>query len=193
MNLYLVLCLGMMGLRLSSADLDLSDLKRELDEQKERLAVLEKELGPNTSPAKNPAVLPELLTKRAQYGYDTVVFSASLNVPFDSSRHNSPIPFDTVTINEGNGYSSATGVFTTPRDGVYMFYTSVAVNGDDAVHAQLQKNGVSQCACTSTHYGSGSCMVIIPLTVGDKVFVKEVFGTHLRAEHLTTFNGMFVI
>ncbi|XP_021360766.1 EMILIN-1-like [Mizuhopecten yessoensis] len=192
MKLYLVLCLIIIGPWVSSADPDMLELQRDLVEQKQRIEVLEKEWRHHNNPAVT-SVLTELLTKRNADGYDTIAFSATLGVPFDSSGHNNPIPFDAVKTNEGNGYSPTTGVFIAPRNGIYMLFASVTVNGDDGVHAQLQKNGLTQCACVSTHYASGSCMVIIPLDVGDKVWVKEVYGTHVRAEHLTTFNGMLVI
>jgi hypothetical protein len=37
----------------------------------------------------------------------------------------SPIVFNVVTHNDGNGYSSQTGVFTAPTAGDYIFYAKV--------------------------------------------------------------------
>ncbi|XP_033731791.1 complement C1q-like protein 4 [Pecten maximus] len=189
MNLYLVFCVCFIGPSVSFPDTEVLKLQRELNKQKQRLDVFEKELRRNDNTAIN-SVLPALLAKR---DYEGVAFSATLSVAFDSSGHNKPIPFDTVNANSGNGYSPSTGVFTAPQAGMYMLYTSLSVDGDDALHAELQKNGAPQCACTSTHYGSGSCMVIIPLSVGDKVFVKEIYGRHVRGDHLATFNGWLVL
>ncbi|XP_069102694.1 heavy metal-binding protein HIP-like [Argopecten irradians] len=191
MNLYFILFFGFVGVAV--ADPNLLELQRELNDQKQRLDMLEKELR-NKDKTEMQSVLSALLTKRAGgVSYEGVAFSATLSQTFDSSGHNKPIPFDSVKINAGNGYSPSTGVFTAPNDGVYMLYTSLSVNGDDALHAELLKNGVTQCQCTSTHYGTGSCMVIIPLSTGDTVLVKDVFGVHVRGSHLSTFNGLMIL
>lgn len=77
-------------------------------------------------------------------------------------------------------------------NGLYQLYASIAVDGDDAVHAYLEKNGQPLCACTAVHYSTGSCMVIVPLVEGDTVWMREAFGIHVRAGKLSTFTGLLL-
>lgn len=106
--------------------------------------------------------------RRASGNYsDTVAFSAALGTTFDSSGHNSPILFDVVHANAGNGYSAATGTFTCP--------------------------GQKLCGSPATRYTAGSCMVIVPLAVGDHVWVRDQFGKHVRGDLTSTFNGFLIL
>lgn len=82
------------------------------------------------------------------------------------------------------------GIFRVPTDGLYQLYASVAVDGDNAIHAYMERNGNRLCAATATHYSTGSCMVIVHLNEGDTVWVREAFGTLVRGGGLSTFAGI---
>ncbi|KAJ8302275.1 hypothetical protein KUTeg_021262 [Tegillarca granosa] len=47
------------------------------------------------------------------------------------------IRFENVLLNEGNGYNSATGEFTAPTDGVYVFSWTILTKETQAIAADL--------------------------------------------------------
>ena len=105
--------------------------------------------------------------------------------------------FPHVITNKGQGYSSSSGKFTAPRDGTYVF-TVTAVSYDsnhlrlDIVHDGVRK--VRTYSHSSTHYQTGTNLVVLELDRGDAVWVKRHRGrgydTH--SVPLTTFSGFIL-
>ena len=100
--------------------------------------------------------------------------------------------YDKIYTNVGGAYDNNTGVFHPTIDGLYQIYASIAVDGDDAVHAYIERNGQAICGLTATHWSTGSCMVIISLQEGDTVWVREVFGKLVRAAKVSAFTGLLL-
>ncbi|KAG7999394.1 Leukocyte cysteine proteinase inhibitor 1 [Nibea albiflora] len=59
----------------------------------------------------------------------TVAFTAKLNAGDSHPKQSGVLKFKTVLVNEGEGYSPGTGVFTCPADGFYYFIVHVSVHG----------------------------------------------------------------
>lgn len=66
-------------------------------------------------------------------GISPVIFSAYLNTSIPNATGDGtavdPIIFDTTTINVGSAYNTATGIFTAPVTGTYLFTFCVTVSG----------------------------------------------------------------
>lgn len=104
------------------------------------------------------------------------------------------VRFDTVLLNEGNGYSGSTGQFTAPTKGVYVFDWTITVDNGDTFFTEIVKNGsafgYNNCAAKSQNYERNcSTTSRIRLKRGDKVWVRTTSqGTDAHATW-TTFGG----
>ena len=89
------------------------------------------------------------------------------------SDYSKPLVFSDVQENEGGGYDPATGVFTCPTAGTYLFsatggcqsedgHVGAAIMVDDTYHSWF--NGSSTC--------TGSSSVCVQLEVGQEVWVQ---------------------
>ncbi|XP_047451189.1 complement C1q and tumor necrosis factor-related protein 9A-like [Mugil cephalus] len=58
-----------------------------------------------------------------------VAFTAKLNISDSYPCHSGVLKFRNVLVNEGGGYSSETGIFTCPIEGLYHFNIHVSVYG----------------------------------------------------------------
>ncbi|CAG2188159.1 unnamed protein product [Mytilus edulis] len=95
------------------------------------------------------------------------------------------IKFDKIRLNTGNIYNPATGIFTVPRDGLYLVSSSLmAVNGKH-LHCHMWKNGQSNVGAFGTNWSQGTLNTVMNLTTGDKLTIRhdnasgeEVFGSH---------------
>jgi len=108
------------------------------------------------------------------------------------SIKNSVIPFEVERLNIGAAMNVQTGVFTTPRSGVYFFSFNGISRGDDSkstLQIQLQLNGKP----VATAYGGSdsstvSLQTAIKLNHQDKVSLWLSWGSLLYlANHFTGF------
>ncbi|KAH9490626.1 hypothetical protein Btru_033851 [Bulinus truncatus] len=100
----------------------------------------------------------------------TVGLSKEISVPSGSI-----VKYDKVITNIGDCYDVATGKFTCPMDGIYLFYVSVIPKKNSTAFVKLFKNTNSTIAVFSTceeYYGHSSNMAIIPLKQKDEVFLE---------------------
>ena len=84
------------------------------------------------------------------------------------------IKFNDVSINIGNGYSSSTGKFTAPDNGIYQISFSYLQRSGYQSHVQLIKDGVKYTEVHANHrnYDQLSKTVLIELKKGQKVWVR---------------------
>ncbi|XP_025114338.1 complement C1q tumor necrosis factor-related protein 4-like [Pomacea canaliculata] len=110
----------------------------------------------------------------------------------------STLVFDTVVTNIGNAYDSRSGLFTSPYDGVYVFFlTAMSENSHGVIQLALRK-GDTELAVT---WGDGqndpndqeTAHVLVPLKAGDRVWVSHKDGdTELYGGPWSTFSGWLV-
>ena len=85
--------------------------------------------------------------------------------------------FDTVEVNLGNSYSTASGSFTTLVSGYYvftLFYQST--NTIDSDLAILVNDQILCSGSGASNYQQGTCTAAVELQVGDVVNVKSLAG-----------------
>jgi len=130
-----------------------------------------------------------------------VAFSTSMaetSVVTVSSSVSQTLVFKNVFFNNGNAYNPATGYFTAPQKGAYLFTYTTYEGSGYYTGGQLMKNGVIQVSTERTKGQSDntSQTVILSLNAGDKVNVVTWGGTHRRVyddkNHHTTFNGFLL-
>ena len=125
---------------------------------------------------------------------NTVTFSAfatrSINIGFGYAT----LIFDRVTINEGQGYSGRTGVFTCPISGFYVFTWTLQTIANKSLNSYIVKNGGNKStrfcdidAKTSSR-ASASNTEVMHLTKGDRVYIQG--GGYLSShDYVSSFNG----
>lgn len=85
--------------------------------------------------------------------------------------------FDTVQINDGNGYNKHDGVFIAPRTGVYAFHWSIKIEAYSWASVEIVVNGTPfGCAATASQrvndWHTGSELVVTHVNNGDHVFLR---------------------
>ncbi|XP_066570464.1 cerebellin 18 [Amia ocellicauda] len=136
-----------------------------------------------------------------------VVFSAvhdltGISRCFGPFTNPTPIPYREILLNLGHGYNPALGAFTAPRDGLYFFSFSVASNvglaGNKMYNwVSLMRNMTAMASVWEDNRedseDSGSQTVLLPMRVGDQVYVELQSGRMLcDAGKLNTFSGHLV-
>ena len=88
---------------------------------------------------------------------------------------NSVVKFVDVKTNIGRAYNPNTGIFTTPRNGLYEFQTNFVSRGGNWLELNLMKNNelVAKGHGAKDHGTSGSIRVLLELKNGDKVYLRN--------------------
>ena len=121
--------------------------------------------------------------------YDFVFADSSEKVAFTAtvtrdmtSQDGQTLVFPHIIINVGGGYNGNTGVFTAPRDGVYVFFCKITalLNSSDMVFdfilngsaktQNLVLGGSNHPARTSSN------SIVLQLNHGDRVWIKMTVG-----------------
>nr|XP_020441611.1 cerebellin-3-like [Monopterus albus] len=100
---------------------------------------------------------------------------------------NMPIPYASITFNDGRGYNPSLGVFTAPLAGVYVFslkvYSSVEENGRLYHKVQLIWNGRPMSNVWEDNRedseDSATQILVVELQKGDQVYVELMSGRRL--------------
>ncbi|XP_045163908.2 EMILIN-1-like [Mercenaria mercenaria] len=131
-----------------------------------------------------------------------VAFTALLDHNVDHSGIDQTVIFNNVLLNDGNAYNSHTGVFTAPREGLYLFYFAFGAGYEPhklwmhiVVDGQGKASGVAD-TWQRGHDAQGTNLVLLHLQQGDSVWVatykvadKSIYGF---PGGFTTFSGVLL-
>ncbi|XP_062611999.1 complement C1q-like protein 4 [Saccostrea cucullata] len=119
-----------------------------------------------------PRIIPPTLVSASQ----PVAFYAYMNsFSQPSIPAHMTLTFDTVIINDGNGYSKHDGVFIVPVNGIYAFHWSLKIKQHSWASVEIIVNGRSiGCASTDSagSLGTGSELIVTHANAGDHVFLR---------------------
>uniref|UniRef100_A0AAY5L9M4 C1q domain-containing protein n=1 Tax=Esox lucius TaxID=8010 RepID=A0AAY5L9M4_ESOLU len=142
--------------------------------------------------------------KRLTAGQPKVAFSATLREsgsgdtgPFKTPT---PLQYKKVFSNTGNSYNPATGVFAATVKGMYYFRFTMMNNLNSTPNSVvcLTKNGQRLVSVWDTagndSHDSGSNAVVIPLEVGDQVYVELQANKQIYDDFMSynTFSGFLL-
>uniref|UniRef100_K1Q0X8 Caprin-2 n=1 Tax=Magallana gigas TaxID=29159 RepID=K1Q0X8_MAGGI len=105
--------------------------------------------------------------------------------------------FSTIIYNEGGAYDASTGVFTSPTDGIFVFYVTITAYSSNTIYVDIVKNrssSVRALAYGGSSYQTGTNMAVFSLGRGDKVWVKQHSGQgfYTASTPITSFTGFMI-
>ncbi|KAL3882728.1 hypothetical protein ACJMK2_029040 [Sinanodonta woodiana] len=103
--------------------------------------------------------------------------------------------FDTVLLNEGNGFNKQTGVFTCPLSGIYFFTGSVLTLHEHQLGVHLIVNGETKgnaYADGVTLFDQGSISSIVRCEAGQNVWISVYYGSYIHGDYFTSFSGFLL-
>ena len=184
---------------LKKKDEEIKSLKKGLADKDNEIADLRKKVQ---SSEEITAQMIDVVAKGNQddKGSKSVCFTARVAAAYQNIAAWAVIVFKTVETNAGNGYNSATGEFSAPRDGHYVFYSNILSQAGKNIETVIQVSGGSrQCIYSGgapSFHGSGGNMLVVHLKAGDKVRVAKhgPWGTapFYIHHHWSTFSGFLL-
>ncbi|KAJ8316683.1 hypothetical protein KUTeg_005765 [Tegillarca granosa] len=111
-------------------------------------------------------------------------FFSDLTHTIDNLGDNQVIVYDRVLINVGNGYNPNLGHFTVPIKGNYYISVNSMSTPNEGLYLNLLKNGnmmeqIYTGGYKSSDYLSSNEIIILPLEVGDMVWVSRGGGSRV--------------
>lgn len=132
-----------------------------------------------------------------------VGFTAYLDHNVDHLGIDQTIVFNQILFNDGGGYNHATGMFTCPVFGVYLFFFEVGSGSQHQIVAKLVVDGYNRVgAIADSDYhaydeAQGGNMAILKLSAGSRVWVENYRWANKFVEgdtidRFTTFSGILL-
>ena len=129
-------------------------------------------------------------------------FFAQYSGRTDHNKDDPDVKYSIVTTHEQFAFNRISGVFTCPRDGVYVFMATIDVTTDTHVHAFIVKNNHPIAELYSKHFvhtgaKMRSAMIVQRFEKGDEVWAEMQFSTQLHQgkdvdDLITSFSGFFI-
>ena len=122
---------------------------------------------------------------------NTVAFSAYSRQSKTLSSY-STLVFEKVALNEGQGYSAGTGVFTCPVSGLYVFTWTLQTTENKSLNAYITRNGGSSnrflnIRAETSEYAAESNTEVMHLNKGDTVYIQG--AGYFKGIAVSSFNG----
>ncbi|XP_062601053.1 uncharacterized protein LOC134262704 [Saccostrea cucullata] len=134
----------------------------------------------------------------SKYIRPNVGFTAGI-VSGKRTSKNVTLVFPKVVYNEGEGYDPSTGVFTSPTDGVFIFYISILSGNKDNIWVDIVLNDVTKVRALAYSVSvpgnieqAGSNVALLQLKRGDKVKTRTANSAGRYHSHnvpICTFSG----
>ncbi|XP_048772152.1 complement C1q-like protein 4 [Ostrea edulis] len=147
------------------------------------------------SQAKNMEKGLDSIIKGTGYDHGNIAFSARQSSARAYRLHETWI-FDTVLLNDGNAYNKATGTFTAPVGGTYVFTWATLTDPSKTAHPFLRVNGhykgytaFNNSITSQKFWSSGSNTIPVHLKKGDKVNIASGYLKAYARENWTSFSG----
>lgn len=170
--------------KLDSALLSIQGQKNALDQRYAKLETMMAEFKEKTS---------EIAQAKVSTNRTVVMFSARELVDASPSS-GEVLKYKTVLYNIGNAYDSATGMFTAPVSGTYLFSVVLATNAGKLGRVGLYIGGkrdqtIIHHSKATTFFTTGSVSAIHTVSKGQSVFLKEGSAGHdYKDAAITGFN-----
>ncbi len=131
-------------------------------------------------------------------GIDTlptaIYFYASLQAGTVSSTNT--IVYDLADVNQGNAYSTSTGIFTAPQTGLYWFgstFLNVGSEADVEIRLDNTSDSIGKMrASSSSNHVTASWSGVVYLTANQNVRCVVTSGTAHNGGRWTTFTGYLI-
>ncbi|XP_062610323.1 EMILIN-1-like [Saccostrea cucullata] len=173
----------------------LSQLKKQQERQEEQQNMTIHHL--THSLQKNTAKLSNILS----HLHTRVAFTAGVGY-FDklSFAPSETIIFKQIIYQVGGGYNPMTGVFTAPKAGLYLIFSTAVSQRFNRIRTQFVINGSVKTGAMAQmdntdfeHYLSTSNLVVHPLQVGDRVWIQMYQGKLIYAGYGETSFSVIMI
>ena len=111
---------------------------------------------------------------------------------------NNVFVFDTELSDVGDAYDPATGTFTAPFPGLYVFHFNLIDHSNrPTIHVALVRNGRRLVAATmeggSNTFDAGTAATVVRLAPGDRVNVQRYYGgNEVNGGEFCNFSGFLV-
>ena len=126
----------------------------------------------------------------------TVAFSTWVKTDIEFLTKGDVIKYDGIMVNDGNAYDAATGYFTVPRDGLYIFSFFVEDYTDQDLWVTLREdNGIRSQAVAEPYAASqnimGGNVVLLHCTAGSRIWIAIEKGNRVQ-NNWSTFSGVLL-
>ena len=143
-----------------------------------------------------------------EHGYVVNPYTPSFSVEYKDNDGtvdyvNAKVIFNTIKTNNGNHYSTTTGLFTAPISGNYFFHSSIrkASAGTDYFGIRIYKNNVQQMknrsfAPSGSFTNTVPISIVLTLSAGDTVYIyaeNTGVGGNSDSQYDTSFFTGFLI
>ncbi|XP_063422233.1 complement C1q-like protein 2 [Mytilus trossulus] len=124
---------------------------------------------------------------------DIPAFTASISGT-KSVGKNEILKFDKVWTNNGNHYNPSTGIFQSPKEGLYQVSATVMSSSGKQLFVRIWQNETKMIGLyPGTGYSEATINMVLHLKKGDKVTVRGEYGSlHSSEQYYSTFSAYLV-
>ena len=126
----------------------------------------------------------------------SIAFSSYVKTDITGLNKGEVIKFDGLLVNDGNAYDVTTGIFTAPRDGLYLFSYFVEDYTDQDLWVYLRQDNYVRSQAVAEPYAEhqnimGGNVVLLHCAAGSRIWIVIDIGTRVQG-NLSTFSGIFL-